>query len=230
MIPIPSLNGRNQRTYQAICTHPAPHNLAWLDVLSLLRHLGTVEEEPNGNHKVVRNGHSLILHSPRTKEVHTTEEMNGLRRFLEESGTPLSEVDGGEHHLLLVIDHSEARIFHTVVKNGVPEAILPHEPHDYFRHAHNSKDFSRGQEKPDPNSFFGPVAKALEIPGKIWVFGTGTGTSSEMTQFLDWVKVHNVAVALRIIGSSVVDEHHLSEGQLLAKARDCYREPAAPVA
>jgi len=64
----------------------------------------------------------------------------------------------------VVIDHHEARIFRSEIRGAVPQQILPHEPDDYFRHAHNSKDFSRGQEKPDLNSFFEPVAKALQAP------------------------------------------------------------------
>jgi hypothetical protein len=105
---------------------------------------------------------------------------------------------------------------------AIPQQILPHEPDDFFRHAHNSRDFSRGQEKPDPNSFFEPVARVLQAPGQILIFGTGTGTSSEMEQFMAWVKLHHPALAKRIIGWLVVDEHHLSPDQLLAKAREFY--------
>ena len=114
------------------------------------------------------------------------------------------------------------------MNGAVPQQILPHEPEDFFRHAHNSKDFSRGREKPDPNSFFEPVAKALQAPGKILVFGSGTGTSSEMDQFTTWLGLHHPEMAKRIIGSMVVDEHHLTESQLLAKARDFYSSTRVP--
>ena len=106
---------------------------------------------------------------------------------------------------------------------------ITEEPDDYFRHAHNSKDFSRGQEKPDPNSFFGSVAKALQAPGRILVFGTGTGTSSEMEQFIAWAELHHPELAKRIIGCLVVDEHHLSLDQLLAKAREFYASAGMPL-
>ena len=114
------------------------------------------------------------------------------------------------------------------MRDSMPQQILPHKPEDYFRHAHNSKDFSRGQEKPDPNSFFEPVARALQSAGRILIFGTGTGTSSEMDQFIAWLKVHDPEVAGRIIGSLVVDGHHLTEGQLLAKAREFYEAARPP--
>jgi hypothetical protein len=104
----------------------------------------------------------------------------------------------------------------------VPQRILPHKPEDYFRHAHNSVDFAKGKEKPAPNSFFAPIAEILQPGGQILVFGTGTGTSSEMDQFIAWLKLHHPETAGRIVGTLVVDEGHLSEGQLLAKAREFY--------
>jgi hypothetical protein len=217
-----SLTGSHLRAYQAIFQHPVSHNLGWHDVHALLRQLCQVEDEPNGNLKVTRNGQVLVLLAPRTKDVAETEELMALRHFLERSETAPPEPKEKETHWLLVIDHHEARIFRSEMHGALPEQILPHEPDDYFRHAPNSKEFSRGQEKPDPNSFFVPVAKALQVTGQILIFGTGTGMSSEMDQFMAWVKQHHPEVAKRIIGSLVVDEHHLTVGQLLAKAREFY--------
>jgi hypothetical protein len=222
MNPPPALTGAHLRTYQTIFQHPVSHNLGWHDVHALFRQLGQVEEEPNGNLKVTRNGQILVLHPPRTKDVAETDELMALRHFLERSETTPPETNEKEAHWLLVIDHHEARIFRSEMVGAIPQQILPHEPEDYFRHAHNSRDFSRGREKPDPNSFFEPVAKALQAIGQILIFGTGTGTSSEMDQFIAWLKLHHPELAKRIIGALVVDEHHLTEDQLLAKAREFY--------
>jgi hypothetical protein len=145
-----------------------------------------------------------------------------LRHFLERSEALPPAVKDAEPHWLLVIDHREARIFRSEMHGAVPEQILPHEPDDFFRHASNSKDFSRGKEKPDPNSFFEPVIRALHGVGQILVFGTGTGMSSEMEQFVAWTSTHHPKVAKRIIGSLTVDESHLTQDQLLAKAREFY--------
>jgi len=217
-----SLTGSQLRTYKTIFQHPVSHNLEWRHVRALLATLGDIAEEPNGNLKVTRNGQVLVLHPPRTKDVAETDELMALRHFLERSETMSPEAKMSETHWLVVIDHHEARIFRSEMHGAIPQQILPHEPDDYFRHAHNSKDFSRGEEKPDPNSFFEPVARALQAPGRILIFGTGTGTSSEMEQFIAWLKVHHSEVAKRIIGWLVVDEHHLSGDQLLAKAREFY--------
>ena len=223
-----SLTGSLLRTYNTIFQHPVSHNLEWRHVRALLATLGEIAEEPNGNLKVTRNGQVLVLHPPRTKDVSETDELMALRHFLKQSESAPPEAKESEMHWLVVIDHHEARIFQSEMHGAIPHQILPHEPDDYFRHAHNSKDFSRGQEKPDPNSFFEPVAKALQAPGRILVFGTGTGTSSEMEQFMAWVKLHHPELAQRIIGCLVVDEHHLSPDQLLAKAREFYASARTP--
>lgn len=216
------LTGSHLRTYNRIFQHPVSHNLEWHDVHALFRQLAVVDEEPNGNLKVTRNGEIIVLHPSRTKDVAETEELMALRHFLERSEPVPPVANNVETHWLLVIDHHEARLFKSEMSGSIPQQILPHEPEDYFRHAHNSKDFTRGEEKPDPNSYFEPVARALHAGGPILIFGTGTGMSSEMDQFTKWLKVNHHDIAARVIGSLVVDEYHLTEGQLLAKAREFY--------
>ena len=224
-----TLTGTHLRTYNTIFQHPVSHNLAWHDVHSLLRHLGRLEEEPNGNLKATRNGQSLVLHVPLTKDVADTEELMALRHFIERSETAPAGVDAEAALWLLVIDHHEARLFRSEMHGTVPQQLLPHAPDGYFRHAQNSQNLSRGKEKPDPNTFFEPVAKALEGARQLLIFGTGTGKSSEMEQFVVWLNVHHPDLADRIIGTMVVDKHHLTESQLLAKAREFYATPRKPV-
>lgn len=217
-----ALSGSLLRTYDTIFQHPLAHNLEWRDVHALFRHLGQVDEEPNGNLKVTRNGRTLVLHPPRTKDVAEAEELMALRHFLERSEIAPVATASAEAHWLLVIDHHEARLFRSEMHGATAQRLLPHEPDRYFRHAQNSQNLSRGKEKPDPNGYFGPIAQALKSVGQLLIFGTGTGHSSEMDQFVAWLKVHHPELAPRIIGALVVDESHLTDGQLLEKAREFY--------
>jgi hypothetical protein len=217
-----SLTGLHLRTYERIFQHPISHNLEWRDVHALLDKLGETVHEHNGNLKVTRNGQVLVLHTARNKDVAEMGELMSLRHFLERSEQAPESKNEKEVHWLLVIDHHEARIFHVEVSGAVAQRILPQKAEDFFRHARDSKEVSRGQEKPDPNSFFEPVSKALQSSGPILIFGTGSGTSSEAEQFSAWLKIHHAEMAGRIIGLVAVDEHHLSESQLLAKAREFY--------
>jgi hypothetical protein len=145
-----------------------------------------------------------------------------LRHFLERSETVVPDINEKEMHWLVVIDNHEARIFRSEIHGAIPQRVFPHEPEAQFRQARDANAFSRGKDKPDPNSFFKSVAKALKTSGQILIFGTGTGKSSEMDQLVAWLKLHHPGLASRIIGSLVVDEHHLTEDQLFAKARQFY--------
>src|SRR5471030_2124981 len=108
--PAPVLSNTHQRTYDRIFQHPVSHNLEWRDVRSLFGHLGHMTEEANGNLKVTRNGQTLVLHAPQTKDVASTEELMQLRHFLERSETVAVDATAAEAHWLVVIDHREARI------------------------------------------------------------------------------------------------------------------------
>ena len=123
---------------------------------------------------------------------------------------------------LVVIDHWEASVYRSERPGAQPRQIKPHQPDEYFRHAHHSRDFARGQEKPDPNSFFAPIAVALKDVDQILLMGPGKGSASEMEQLAGWLAHHHPELSRRIVGSIVVDEHHLTEAQMLAKARDFF--------
>jgi hypothetical protein len=68
-------------------------------------------------------------------------------------------------HLLVVIDHREARIYKTDLKASVPERITPFDPHGFGRYLHSVTDDSNGQRKPERKSFYEAVAKSLKVHG-----------------------------------------------------------------
>jgi hypothetical protein len=138
------------------------------------------------------------------------------------SGTHRPQLEPDGAHLLVVIDHREARIYKTELKGSMPERITPFDPHGFGRYLHSVTDDSNGQRTPERKSFYEAVAKSLKGAGQIVLFGTATGASSAMDQLIDNLKHHHADVAKRIVGSVAIDEHHLTEGQLLARAREFY--------
>lgn len=137
-------------------------------------------------------------------------------------GTQQSQPEPEGAQLLVVIDHREARIYKTELKGSVPERITPFDPHGFGRYLHSVTNDSNGQRKPERKSFYEAVANSLKGAGQILLFGTGTGASSSMEQLIANLKHHHADLAKRIVGSVAVDEHHLTEGQLLARAREFY--------
>jgi hypothetical protein len=127
-------------------------------------------------------------------------------------------------HLLVVIDHQEARVYRTEVSGAVPERITPYDPHGYGRHLHSAQEWTDGKRLPERKSFYEAVAKTLRGAGQVLLFGSGTGRSSAMEMLLADLKAHHPDVAERVVGSVVVDAHHTTEGELLAQARAFYAE------
>src|SRR5580700_8021132 len=218
------LSGTHQKTYQHVFQHPMPHNLQWREVWSMLGAMPDVNavEESNGNLKATRNGQTLLLHRPRGKDLADKKELMQVRHFLERSGTPVPKPAAAGTHLLVVIDHREARIYSTEMHGTIPKRITPYDPFGFGRDLHYNQDDSNGQRKPERKSFYEAVAKTLAGAKQILMFGTGTGASSAMEQLVLDLKKNHHTVAEKIIGTITIDEHHLSEDQLLAKARGMF--------
>jgi len=129
-------------------------------------------------------------------------------------------------HLLVVIDHHEAKIYRAEVKDAVPQKIEPYDPHGYRSHLHShiSGQSNDGKLHHEPKSYYESVAKTLQGADQIIVFGSGTGEGSAMEQLLGNLKSHHPEIAAKIVTSAVVDAHHTTENELLARARKFYSQ------
>lgn len=163
----------------------------------------------------------LIIHPPKHKDLSDTKEVMQIRHFLERSSVPEISVEDGSH-LLVVINHREARIYRTELRDSVPESITPYDPDGTRRHLHNLHDDANGQ--PELKSFYEAIAQTLKDKDaeQILIFGSATGASSAMDYLVDELNQNHPDIAKRIVGAIVVNEQHLTEDQLLAQARAFY--------
>jgi len=145
----PHLNGRHQHTYEAIFRHPAAHNLEWHDVRSLLDAMAEVVEGNNGSILVRRNEQMVTLHAPKHKDVATVEDLMAIRHFLGKLGeSEISPPVVPGTHLLVVIDHHEAKIYRTEFLGAVPQQLVPYDPHGFRQHLHSDNEMSDGKRAP----------------------------------------------------------------------------------
>ena len=79
------LTRRHRDTVEQIFAHPTSHNIEWRHVISLLEHVGDVQEEHNGKVKVTLGPETETLHRPRHKEI-DTQMVVDLRRMLTNAG------------------------------------------------------------------------------------------------------------------------------------------------
>ena len=212
----------HQATYNTIFQHPASHNLQWRDVRSMLDSITAVEEEHNGNLRFTRHGETLIIHPPKHKDLADIHELMKIRHFLERSAVPEHQTVGDGTHLLVVIDHREARIYQTEMHGSVPERIVPYDPDGLRRHLHYVADEANGQRQPELKSFYDDVAQTLKGAQKILIFGSATGASSAMEHLLVDLKENHPDIAQKVVGTVIVNEQHMTEDQLLAQAREIY--------
>lgn len=233
---IPHLTHAHQNTFDAIISRPTRHNIHWRDVLTMLSALATVEPDKHGGSKVTLAGHSLTIHPGTHAGECTSDQLADLRTFLLHASpsnassapilpatTPAAGLD-----LLVVIDHRQARIYQAHLRGGTPERISPYDPDASGKSIHFIHDNITGQNKPELKSYYHAIAAALSDADRILIFGSGTGTASAMEHLVGDLARHHPAISARVVGSTAVDEHHLTEPQLLAKARDFYGNLPAP--
>jgi hypothetical protein len=226
----PQLTESNQRTYDAIFGHPAARHLPWQEVYALLGELGEVVVQPNGHRRATCRGQSLVLHAERDRTVAEIDELMAIRHFLEKIGGDASAVEPGGIHLLVVIDHREARVYKTQLHGAVPQRITPLDLTGFGRQLHYVQDDSNGQRKPELKGFYEAVVKTLQGAEAILIFGSGTGARSAMAHLVAELKSRHGKLAQRIVGAVVLDQQHLTEDQLLAAARTFYAKPAEAAA
>ncbi|MDB5296710.1 MAG: hypothetical protein JWO31_2693 [Phycisphaerales bacterium] len=219
--------GSHRSTYDAVFQHPVARNLDWRDLRSMLGSLSEVEEAGSGTVKFTRNGQSLTLHPPRHKDFSDVHALMDVRHFLERSGVEAPEEPAAGVHLLVVIDHREARVYRAEIRGSVPQRVVPYTPGGFGRHLHDVREDGDGHRKPERKSYYESVANTLNGAEQILLFGSGTGASSAMDQLLAALRRDHADVAGRDVGSHVVDAQHLTEHELLAKARDFYANVAS---
>ena len=219
------LHGPQQRTFDAIFHHPISRNLTWREVCSMLDAMNDVVQDVNGSAlKLSRNGRMVILHRPVQKNFSDVQQLMGLRRFLEGSTLPVPQPRADGVHLLVVIDHRLARIYKAELHGSVPQRIVPFDRNGAGRHLHYVEDESNGQRKPELTSFYDAIARTLHGAEQILLFGGGTGASSAMEHLLNELDQHHKDLAERVVASLLIDQAHLTEDQLLAKARAFYAD------
>ena len=104
------------------------------------KQLGQIAEEPNGHLKATRNGQTLILHRAHTKDIAEIGTLWRCATFRHSETIPPKPTRTAAHWLL-VIDHHEARIFHSEIHGAHPGRILPHDVKEHFNQVQDRRKF-----------------------------------------------------------------------------------------
>jgi|SRR5271157_66177 len=85
-VPVPQhLNNRHRDALLQIFQHPTSHNIEWPAVLSLLKAIGSVEQQHDGKYAVTVGTETEVLTPPKHKDI-DVQQVVDLRRMLTSAG------------------------------------------------------------------------------------------------------------------------------------------------
>ena len=228
IMPTRKLSNKYLHTLARISQHPTSRTLQWHDVISLIEHLGKVEND-NGHLTFTVNGVSQVFHRSHDKEVSDAEQILDLRHFLETVGIEQNSAIATEAldpsarlRLLVVINQQETLIFRSEGEDSVPERLHPYDPRGVLHHLTHIKGADKAARLPENITYYQEIAEALAGAEEVLIMGNGTGASSAMEHLKDFLAAHHEEIANKIVGSLTVDIEALTEGELLQQAREFY--------
>lgn len=210
------LSNQDQHTYDAIFRHPTSGNIEWHALMAMFNHLGEVVAEPNGKVKILLNGHALTLQQ-HGKDV-ARDTIKDIREFLKLSEASDAAV-AGVSNFLLVLDHSEARVYRAEDSNAEPAHIEPYDPHGSDKHVRDPHENARPYTTRLHHEFYQRILEALQDADSVLVFTNGVGSGGEFEHMIADLKKHPESFVDRIVGVESLDLNHLTQGQILAEAR-----------
>jgi hypothetical protein len=226
-----SVSGADRTTLNEIFAHPISHNLEWTAVVTLVGHLGHVEERSNDEFVFQIEGEKHDLHKPHTKHL-TAPEVIDLRHFMVKAGGSrdatsklAADSEPAAPCLIVVIDHHEASVYYVDVTAAQSErhVIKPYGAH-HFVHDVEPKDHSPDHREgaPADRKYYELIAQAVAASGKIVVVGHGKGESNAGHQLAAYLRTHHPETHKRIVREIVADLPHLTNPQLLVIGRDAF--------
>jgi hypothetical protein len=233
MISSPVLRDRHRRTLSAVFAHPAAHNLAWADVLSLLGQVGAVTEEANGKLRSTVAGHSVSW-EPEGSQLRE-EDVLALRQFLQsvqvtpEAATataPAAPSGRPGRRATVVMTYRDAR----VLGDGESVLVEPLDPRGHLQHMHEKGGQRRGvYHQPQPE-YFARISDAFRGYDEVLLLGHGKGHSNAMMQLVAYLDRREPELAQRVVGGVDLDVGDLTEADVDRAVHEFFGESVRPSA
>ena len=218
----------DRRTLDAMFRHPVPHNLSWMDILCLLTHVGSVDENADGKYSIRINGKHLIFHKPHSKHL-VSHEVTELRHYLASAGISPDSPYGPEPaaanratvDVVALIDHHSAKLYRIHLSSGQQaESIHPYDPHHFLHHLHHRQELREHGQRPAENlAFYDRIADALREADRIVLLCHGKGVSNASQFLVERLKKHHPGVYARIVRQADVNTSAMTEAQILEFGR-----------
>ena len=137
-------------------------------------------------------------------------------------------VQNPRRRILVVINQKQALVFRSEVKGTDPEHLFPTDAGDVLRNLKHTIGADATSKSLENFAYYKADAEHLADADEILIMGNGTGSSSAMNHFTEYLESHHKEIAKLIVGTLTVDIESLTEGQLLKKARAYFLHEPLP--
>jgi hypothetical protein len=220
----------DRRTLEAIFHHPAPHNLGWMDVLRLLKHLGSADERTDGKFSLMINGRHLIFHQPHDKHLDASQ-VGDLRHYFALSGISPDNPYGtapaaasSSADVVVLIDHHGAKLYQIQFSSDQQaETVTPYDPHHFLHHLHHRDEVrEQGQRPAEDLTFYDRIAEALRDADRIVLLSHGTGSSNASNVLVERLKKQHPSIYMKVVGQAEVNTSAMTDAEILAYGRKAF--------
>jgi len=125
-------------------------------------------------------------------------------------------------YAVVVLTFNSADVYHGDLPGTAPEHIKADSHHGRLTHRHSARGSVSGRYAKADESYWRAIASHLQDDRHILLLGHGKGHSNAMIQFVAWAATHDHPLSERILGAVDADVEHLSDGEILALARDFF--------
>lgn len=129
--------------------------------------------------------------------------------------------------VVAVIERDETRIWATNAEKGTKPEVVS-QPAEAEKHRHvRASQHAGGHDDVEKSTkaYYEAISKVLAPAGEILLVGHGKGKANWMVKFVQHLERHHKDVAHKVVGALDINVPAMSEGELLAAARDWFDEP-----
>ena len=231
MISPSALSHRQRRTLDAVFAHPAAQNLAWSDVVSLLRQLGTVTDEANGKLRTTVGGHSVSWEPERSQVPEA--DVLALRKFLQTVGVtpegpappPQPAPEGPRpRRAAVVVTYRDAKVH----GDGSTALVEPFDPRGHLEHLHEKGGQWRGFYREPQPEYFARIADEIRGFDEVLLLGHGQGHSNAMLHMVAYLHQREPDLARRVVGAVDLDVGDLTDAEVENAVAEFFGEETRP--
>jgi hypothetical protein len=216
------LSGVERKTYDALYRHPAPRDLAWGDVIAVLKRLAEVREDRKGRFQITRRGVLTTLKAPLLRLPLTADELHEVKSYLDRSEEGVSRpVVAEDTRLLVALDSGGARIYRLEFDGAAPQRLEPFESNGYAAYQRTRLGPDE-RAQPERLGFAKDLARALRGADEFLLIASGTDASTTLERLRADLRRADAELALRMLGPLVSPGGRTSEARLLETAREFY--------